>query len=137
MSAFLMSFEAFEIQMLFALEFVGAVGIADGHGQRIAAGFLDEFDGFLRVGVMAAGGMRAAFLAFVELRADQMAQFGFDDAIVFVGVFHDFRVISTFFSNGSWLASIITLVKPSSMHSLHSSKCRRGPDGRRWGCWTG
>ena len=29
--------------------------------------------------------------------------------------------ISTFFSNGSWLPSIITLVNPSSMHSLHSS----------------
>ena len=42
------------------------------------------------IGVMAAGGMRAAFLAFVELRADQMAQFGFDHTIVFVRVFHDF-----------------------------------------------
>ena len=42
------------------------------------------------IGVMAAGGMRAAFLAFVELRADQMAEFGFHHAIVFVGVFHDF-----------------------------------------------
>ena len=33
--------------------------------------------------------MRAAFLAFVELRADEMAEFGFHGAIVFVGVFHD------------------------------------------------
>ncbi len=70
-------------------EFVGAVAVADGDGQRIAAGFLDKFDRFLRVGVMAAGGMRAAFLAFVELRADQMAEFGFHRAIMFVGVFHD------------------------------------------------
>jgi len=34
---------------------------------------------------------------------------------------HTRRQISMFFSNGSWLASIITLVKPSSMHSLHRS----------------
>ena len=33
---------------------------------------------------------RAAFFAFVELRADQMAEFGFDGAIMFVGVFDDF-----------------------------------------------
>jgi hypothetical protein len=75
--------------VLFALEFVGAVAVADGDGERIAAGFLDEFDGFVRVGVMAAGGMGAAFFAFVELRADQVAEFGFDGAIEFVGVFHD------------------------------------------------
>ena len=85
-----MSFEAFEIKMLFALEFVGAVGVADGDRQRIATGFLDEFDRFFRHGVMAADGMCAAFLAFVELRADEMAKFGFHHAIVFVGVFHHF-----------------------------------------------
>src|SRR5450756_2817785 len=32
-----------------------------------------------------------------------------------------FLVISTFLLNSSWLASIITLVKPSSMHCLHLS----------------
>ena len=52
--------------------------------------FLDEFDRFFRIRVMAADGMSAAFLAFVELRADEMAEFGFHHAIVFVGVFHDF-----------------------------------------------
>jgi hypothetical protein len=53
-------------------------------------------------GVMAAHGMGAAFFAFVELGADEMAELGFDGAIIFVGVFDNFLVISTFLSNGSW-----------------------------------
>ena len=32
-----MAFKPFQIQMLFALEFICAVGIADGHRQRIHA----------------------------------------------------------------------------------------------------
>ena len=39
---------------------------------------------------MAAHGMRAAFFAFVKLRADEMAEFGFHGRIIFVRVFHDF-----------------------------------------------
>ena len=81
--------EAFQVQVLFALEFVGAVGVADGDGQRIHAGFLDEFARLLRIGVMAACGIAAAFFAFVELRADELAQFAFHDAIMLVGVFDD------------------------------------------------
>ena len=40
------------------------------------------------------------------------------------------RQIATFCSNGSWEASIMTLVKPSSMHSLQSSKLSP------WSRWT-
>ena len=54
MSAFLISFEAFEVEMLFALEFVGAVASCRWRRPANPAGFLDEFDGFLRIGVMAA-----------------------------------------------------------------------------------
>jgi len=32
--------------VLRALEFVGTVAVADGDGERIAAGFPDKFDGF-------------------------------------------------------------------------------------------
>ena len=73
-----------------AFEFVGAVAVADGDGERIAAGFLDKFHRFVRLGVMAARGMRAAFFAFVKLRADEMAEFGFHGAVMLVRVFHDF-----------------------------------------------
>ena len=37
-----MALQAVQIQVLFALEFVGAVGIADGDGQGIHAGLADE-----------------------------------------------------------------------------------------------
>jgi len=39
---------------------------------------------------MAAGGVGAAFFPFVELRADEVAEFGFHRGIEFVRVFHDF-----------------------------------------------
>ena len=81
--------ETFKIEVLFAFEFVGAMGIADGHGERIHAGFLDKFHRFIRHGVMAADGSRAAFFAFVELGADQMAEFAFHGAIMLVGIIHD------------------------------------------------
>jgi hypothetical protein len=38
---------------------------------------------------MAAGGMGAALFAFVELGADEVAEFGFHGAVMFVGVFDD------------------------------------------------
>ena len=44
---FLDGLEAVEIEVLFALEFVGAVGIADGDGERIHAGLAHKFDGFI------------------------------------------------------------------------------------------
>jgi hypothetical protein len=87
---FLDGFEAIEIEMLFALELVGTMGIADGDGERIDAGFLDEFNGFFGMGVMAAGGVTTAFFAFVKLRADQFAEFAFNHAVMFVGVIDDF-----------------------------------------------
>ena len=73
--------------MLFALELESTVAVADGDGERVATGFLDEFDGFLGVGVVAAGGVCAAFFAFVKLRANQMAEFGFHRTIMCVCVF--------------------------------------------------
>jgi len=48
-------------------------------------------------------------LTFVELRTDQMAEFGFDGTIIFVRVFDDFLGDLDVFSNGSCEASIITL----------------------------
>ena len=76
--------------MLFAFELVSAVGISNRNGERIAAGLLDEFHRFFRHGIMTAHGMRAAFFTFVKLRADEVAEFGFDGAIIFVRVFDDF-----------------------------------------------
>jgi hypothetical protein len=86
---FLDRFEAVQIQVLRAFEFVGAVGIADGHGQRIHARLPHEIHRFVRVGVGAALGIAAAFLAVVVLRAHQHAQLAFHHAVVRVGVFDD------------------------------------------------
>ena len=44
-------------------------------GERGAAAFLDEFHRFVRIRIVAALGVVAALLAFIELRADQMAEF--------------------------------------------------------------
>ena len=52
-------------------------------------GLPDERDRLVRMGVNAALGITAAFFAVVVLRADQHAEFAFDDAVVLVGVFHD------------------------------------------------
>jgi len=81
--------EAFEVEVLLALELVGAMGVADRDGERIHAGKAHELDGLLRVGVVALFGVAAALLAFVKLGADQLAQLSFDHAVVFVGVFHN------------------------------------------------
>ena len=49
--------------MLFALELVSAMAVADGNGERVAASFFNEFDGFFRVRVVTAGGVRAPLFA--------------------------------------------------------------------------
>ncbi len=82
--------EAFEVEVLFSFEFVGAVGVADSDGDGVDAGLADELDGFFGVSVDASLRVMAAFFAFVELGADELAEFTFDDAIVFVGVVDDF-----------------------------------------------
>jgi hypothetical protein len=81
--------EALEIKMLFALELIGAVAVADGDGERIHPGLFHERDRLVRVGVAAAFGVTAAFLAIVVLRANQHAEFAFHDTIVLVGVVHN------------------------------------------------
>jgi hypothetical protein len=65
--------EPVEVQVLRALELVGAVGVADGYRQGINSGLFDELDGFVRVGIDPAFGEMAAFLAGIELGADQLA----------------------------------------------------------------
>lgn len=92
--------EAIDIEVLFALEFVGAMAIADGDGEGIDAGLADEVEGFEGVGVMAAGGIAAAFFAFVELGADQVAEFAFDDGAVFMGVIDDLTADFDIFGEG-------------------------------------
>jgi len=82
-------FEPFQIQMLLAFKFVGAMRVADGHGERVAAGFLDKSHRFVRVRVMAGFRVGAASFTFIELRAHEVAEFGFHHAIVFVRVLHD------------------------------------------------
>jgi len=79
-------FKPLEIQMLFALEFVCAMRVADRHRKRVHAGTAHKLDCFIRVRVMTLLGIVSSFLAFVELRADQLAQFPFHHAIVLVGV---------------------------------------------------
>ena len=79
-------FEAFEVKVLLALEFIRAVGVANRHREGIDIGLAHEGHGFFRVGINAALGVGAAFFAFIELSADQLAQLAFDHAIMFVGV---------------------------------------------------
>lgn len=81
--------EAFDIEVLFALEFVGTMAIADGDGEGIDAGLADEAKGFVGVGVMAVGGIAAALLAFIELGTDQVTEFAFDDGAMFMSVIDD------------------------------------------------
>jgi hypothetical protein len=78
-----------QIQALLPFELVGAMGIADGHGQGVHAALADELHRLLGVGVNAAFGVNAPLLALVVLSADQLAQFAFHHAIVLVGVFDD------------------------------------------------
>src|ERR1700728_3119942 len=63
------------------------MGIADGHRKESTAGLPKKQDGFLGVSIDAALGVTAAFLTVVMLGADKHAQFAFDDAVVFVGIF--------------------------------------------------
>jgi hypothetical protein len=90
---------------------------------------LTKLNGFVGVGIGAAFGVGAAFLAFIELGADELAEFAFDDAIMFMGVVDDLLQICDVFRRFV-TASIMTLVNPSSMHSLQSSK--ESP----WSRWT-
>src|SRR5450759_3218832 len=60
---FLDQFQTVQIQVLFPLELESAMGVADGDGERVTAGFLDEFDSFFRVGIVA--------VSYTHLRAHE------------------------------------------------------------------
>jgi hypothetical protein len=60
----------------------------------------DELNRLLGMGIGATFGIGAAFLAFVELGADELAEFAFDDAIMFVGVIDDSFAELTFLFEG-------------------------------------
>jgi hypothetical protein len=95
--------------VLFALELVGAVAVADGDREGIDAGLRSRTDGFLGMGVVAAGGVTAALFALIELGARPGGRVRLRPRqSVLVGVIDHRLQISTFFSNGSWLASIMT-----------------------------
>ena len=70
-----------EVQGLRALELVGPVRGADGHGQRVAAAPLDELDGFVGVGEAGVGFVDGD----VFFHAAQHAEFGFDRNPAIVG----------------------------------------------------
>ncbi len=74
-----------EVQALLALELVRAVAGADGGGERVAPGLVDEFDGLVRVG--------QAGVAFVHLdvflHAAELAEFGLDADALGVGALDD------------------------------------------------
>ncbi len=74
-------FDDVEVEGLLALELVGAVAGADGGGEGVAAGPLDEFDGLLGIG--------EAGVAFVDLDvlldAAELAELGLDADALGVG----------------------------------------------------
>ena len=92
------------MQGLPALELVGAVARADGGGERVAAGELDEFLGLL--------GLGQAGIAFLDLDvlldAAEHAELGFDRDALGVRGGDDALGDGDILSNGSWEASIIT-----------------------------
>ena len=92
------------METLLALEFVGAVAGADGGGQRIAAGPLDEFDGFLGIG--------EAGVAFVDFDVffDAAELPSSASTLIPLACARSTTrlVIAMFSSNDSWLASIMT-----------------------------
>ena len=69
---------------LLGLELVGAVRGADGDGERIHAGLLDEIHDLVGLGVDGLGGLN------VVLDARQHAELAFDGHVVLVGVLDDF-----------------------------------------------
>jgi len=75
-------FQAFEVQLGFALELVGTVAGADGHGQGVAARAFHEVHGLVGVGVHMVG------IAHMLFHTGQLAQFGFHPDAARVGVFH-------------------------------------------------
>ncbi len=78
-------FDNVEVKRLLALELVGAVAGADGHGERIATGTLDELDSLIGIGQ--AG---VAFIDFdVFLDAAEHAELGFDGDALGVGAVDD------------------------------------------------
>ena len=80
--AFADLFQAFEVQLGFALELVGTMAGADGHGQGVAARALHEVHGLVGVGVHMVG------IAHMLFHTGQLAQFGFHPDAARVGVFH-------------------------------------------------
>jgi len=92
------------MQGLLAFELKGAVRGADGGGEAVAAGLLHKSLGLGRISQ--AG---VAFLDLdVLLDAAEHAELGLDGDAFRVGGVHDTLGDRTFFSNGSWEASIIT-----------------------------
>ena len=87
---FLDRFQTFQIEVLFAFEFVSAMGISNGNRERIHAGQFHEFDRLVGMGVNAALGITATLLAVIMLRSHEHAEFALNDAVMFVGVFDHF-----------------------------------------------
>ena len=79
-----------------ARELVGAVGGADGDGQRVALGLLDEVGGLLGVreqllaGHRAFGAVAVFLVAFHRFQGTEHAQFRFDGDADGVGEVHHF-----------------------------------------------
>jgi len=84
-----MAFQAFEVEVLFAFEFVRAMRITDSNSQRVHARFLHKLHRFFGMRVMAGFRVVAAGFAFIELRADQLTELALDDAVVLVCVIDD------------------------------------------------
>ncbi len=79
------AFDDVEMERLVAFEFVSAVAGADGGGERIATGALDEFDDFIGVG--------QAGVAFIDddifLDAAEFTEFGFNAQTFGMGAIDD------------------------------------------------
>ena len=107
-----------EMRVFAGLELVCAVGGADGDGEGVDAGRLDEFLNLVRVGVKRFFGVDGDGV----FDSGEGSQLGFDGNTAGVRVFDDFFVSAMFASNGWEEQSIMTEVNPVSMHSRQVSK---------------
>ena len=100
------------------LKLVSAVRSANGDGQRVNASAMDKLLHLIGIGV--AGMLLRNHNIIFD--TSQCAELSLDDNTVSVSIPTTWRVMATFSSKGLEDASIITEVKPFSMHSLQTSK---------------
>src|SRR5258706_15229989 len=75
--------------MLFPFKLIGSMRISNSHGKGIDTRQLNELHRFIRMGIHTALRIAAPFFTIVVLRADQHAEFSFDDTVMLVSIIYN------------------------------------------------